>query len=49
VTKGPFHDLLHELTDYDGGRPLVLLIGSSFTEAGIDPDALANTGRAAAV
>ena len=53
VPKGPFHDLLHELTDYDGDRPVVLLIGSSFTEAGIDPDALAdalaNSGRAAAV
>ena len=51
--KGPFHDLLHELTDYEGDRPVVLLIGSSFTEAGIDPDtlagALANSGRAAAV
>jgi hypothetical protein len=53
VPKGPFHDLLHELTDYDGHRPVVLLIGSSFTEAGIDPDTLAdaltNSGRAAAV
>ena len=51
--KGPFHDLLHELTDYEGDWPVVLLIGSSFTEAGIDPDtlagALANSGRAAAV
>jgi hypothetical protein len=53
VPNGPFHDLLHKLADYDGNRPVVLLIGSSFTEAGIDPDtlaeALANSGRAAAV
>jgi hypothetical protein len=53
VPKGPFHDLLHELTKYDGDRPVVLLIGSSFTGAGIDPDALAealgSSGRAAAV
>ena len=53
VPKGPFHDLLHQLTDYDGERPVVLLIGSSFSEAGIDPDALAealgSSGRAAAV
>ena len=53
VPKGPFHDLLQELTDYDGGRPVVLLIGSSFSEAGIDPDVLAealgSSGRAAAV
>src|ERR1700757_623104 len=41
VPKGPFHELLHELTKYDGDRPVVLLIGSSFTGAGIDPDALA--------
>jgi hypothetical protein len=53
VPKGPFHDLLHELTKYDGDRPVVLLIGSSFSGAGIDPDALAealgSSGRAAAV
>jgi hypothetical protein len=53
VPKGPFHDLLLQLTDYDGERPVVLLIGSSFSEAGIDPDVLAETlgssGRAAAV
>src|SRR5262249_8137908 len=41
VPKGPFHDLLHELTKYDGDRPVVLLIGSSFSGAGIGPDALA--------
>jgi hypothetical protein len=53
VPKGPFHDLLQQLTDYDGERPVVLLIGSSFSEAGIDPDVLAealgSSGRAAAV
>jgi hypothetical protein len=53
VPKGPFHDLLQQLTDYDGERPVVLLIGSSFSEAGIDPvvlaEALASSGRAAAV
>jgi hypothetical protein len=53
VPKGPFHDLLQQLTDYDGERPVVLLIGSSFTEAGIDPDVLAealgSSGRAATV
>ena len=42
VPKGPFHDLLHQLTDYDGERPVVLIIGSSFSEAGIKPDALAD-------
>src|SRR6267143_4936417 len=53
VPKGPFHDLLQQLSDYDGERPVVLLIGSSFSEAGIDPDVLAealgSSGRAAAV
>jgi len=53
VPKGPFHDLLHQLADYDGERPVVLLIGSSFSERGIDPDALAkalgSSGRSAAV
>jgi hypothetical protein len=53
VPKGPFHDLLQQLTNYDCERPLILFIGSSFSEAGIDPDALAealaNSGRAAAV
>jgi hypothetical protein len=53
VPKGPFHDLLQQLTDYDGERPVILFIGSSFSENGIDPDALAealgSSGRAAAV
>ena len=53
IPKGPFHDLLQQLTEYDGERPVVLLIGSSFSEAGIDPDVLAealgSSGRAAAV
>jgi hypothetical protein len=53
VPKGPFHDLLQQLSDYDGERPVVLLIGSSFSEAGIDPEllaeALGSSGRAAAV
>jgi hypothetical protein len=53
VPKGPFHDLLQQLTNYDSEQPLILFIGSSFSEAGIDPDrlaeALASSGRAAAV
>jgi hypothetical protein len=53
VPNGPFHDLLQQLTNYDGERPVVLLIGSSFSEAGINPDALAEvlggSGRAVAV
>ena len=40
--KGPFHDVLTQLTNYDGERPIILLIGSSFSEAGIHPDALAD-------
>jgi hypothetical protein len=51
--KGPFHDVLNQLTHYDGERPVILLIGSSFSGAGIDPDALADvlgsSGRAAVV
>jgi hypothetical protein len=51
--KGPFHDVLNQLTNYDGERPIILLIGSSFSGAGIDPDALADvlgsSGRAAVV
>ena len=53
VPKGSFHDLLHQLTGYDGERPVILFIGSSFSEKGIDPDVLAeglgSSGRAAAV
>jgi hypothetical protein len=53
VPKGPFHDVLQQLTDYDGDQPVVLLIGSSFSEKGIGPDALAealaHSGRAATV
>jgi hypothetical protein len=53
VPKGIFHELLHQLTDYDSEQPVVLLIGSSFSEKGIDPAALAealgSSGRAAAV
>ena len=53
VPRGPFQDLLRQLTDYDGERPVVLFIGSSFSEAGIDPDVLAealgSSGHAAAV
>ena len=41
--RGPFQDMLEHLTEYDGDRPVVLLVGSSFTQAGIDPDALAQT------
>src|SRR5258705_6044714 len=45
VPKGPFHDLLQQLTDYDRDRPVVLLIRSSFCETGIEPDVLAGTLR----
>jgi hypothetical protein len=42
-----------QMTDYEGERPVVLVIGSSFSEAGIDPDVLAeafgSAGRAGAV
>jgi hypothetical protein len=34
VPKGSFHDLLHQLTGYDGERAVILLIGSSFSERG---------------
>ena len=43
VPKGPFHDLLHAINAKRDERPAVLLIGSSFTEAGVDPDELAVT------
>lgn len=43
VPRGPFHDAVEHLTDYDGDRPVVLLVGSSFTEAGIDPRVLTET------
>jgi hypothetical protein len=51
--KGAFHELLHQLTDYDDERYVVLLIGSSYTAVGIDPEGLARilsgSGRAAIV
>src|SRR6266851_2140754 len=40
IPRGAFHDVLEKLTDYEGHRPVVLLVGSSFTRAGIDPEAL---------
>jgi hypothetical protein len=40
VPRGPFHEALEHLTDYDGDRPVALLVGSSFTQAGIDSEAL---------
>ena len=53
VPKGPFHDVLEHLADYDQDRPVVLLVGSSFTQAGIDPetlgDILETSGRGVAV
>lgn len=39
--KGPFHDLMRQLTGYQGEQPVVLVVGSSFTKAGIDAGALA--------
>jgi hypothetical protein len=41
--RGPLHDVLEYLTDYDGDRPVVLLLGSSFTQQGVDPAVLAET------
>src|SRR4029077_5159273 len=53
VPRGPLHDLVEYLTNYDGDRPVVLLVGSSFTQQGVDPDVLAETrgasGRSVAV
>jgi hypothetical protein len=53
VPKGPFHDLLRQLTEYNGEQPVILLIRSSFSGAGIDPEVLAealgSSGRAAVV
>src|SRR5712691_2918229 len=53
VPRGPFHEALEHLTDYDGDRPVALLVGSSFTQAGIDPEALGESlrtsGRSVAV
>jgi hypothetical protein len=53
VPKGPFQDLLHQLADYNSEQPVILLVGSSFSEAGIDPEGLAealgSSGRVAAV
>jgi len=43
VPRGPLHDVLEYLTDYDGDRPVVLLVGSSFTQQGIDPEVLTET------
>src|SRR6202035_5581036 len=43
VPRGPLHDLVEYLTDYDDDRPVVLLVGSSFTQQGVDPDVLAET------
>jgi hypothetical protein len=43
VPRGPVSDLVEYLTDYDGDRPVVLLVGSSFTQQGVDPDVLAET------
>lgn len=48
--NGPFQDLVQRQTGYADGRPVVLVIGSSFSEHGIDADVLAerlgDTGRA---
>jgi hypothetical protein len=43
VPRGPLHDLVEYLADYDGDRPVVLLVGSSFTQQGVDLDVLAET------
>jgi hypothetical protein len=53
LPKGLFHDQVQRQTSNDEGRPVVLLIGSSFTEHGVDPDLFAaelgDTGRATVV
>jgi hypothetical protein len=53
LPKGLFHDEVQRQAQSDDGRPVVLLIGSSFTEHGIDPDLFAaelgDAGRAAVV
>jgi hypothetical protein len=53
VPKGLFPNEVRQQTRDDDGRPVVLLIGSSFTEHGIDPDLLAaelgDAGRSAVV
>jgi hypothetical protein len=43
VPRGPLRDLVEYLADYDGDRPVVLLVGSSFTQQGVDLDVLAET------
>ena len=43
VPRGPLHELVEYLTDYDDNRPVVLLVGSSFTQQGVDLDLLAET------
>ena len=43
VPRGPLHELVEYLTDYDGDREVVLLVGSSFTQQGVDLDVLAET------
>jgi hypothetical protein len=40
VPRGPFHEALERLTNYEDDRPFVLLVGSSFTQAGIEPEVL---------
>ena len=40
IPRGPVHDMVQYLTDYDGDQPVVLLVGSSFTQQGIDPEVL---------
>jgi hypothetical protein len=53
LPKGLFHDEVQRQTQNGDGRPVVLVIGSSFTEHGIDPHLLATelgaAGRATAV
>jgi hypothetical protein len=34
VPKGPFQDLLHQATDYEGERPVVILVGSTSAKRG---------------
>jgi hypothetical protein len=47
VPRGSLHGPIDYLTRYDDDRPVVLLIGSSFTQHGIDADLLTKTLSAA--
>ena len=43
VATGPLQNVVQYLANYDDDRPVILLVGSSFTQQGVDPDLLAET------